>query len=292
MSTEFATVGSFCQAAIVTFQPVSLATQLLVQFMIIFALIKLTASIAKAFITFKSLSLSNHLPLVAKKLATKYGLAHTHLFIIKESNLIAFSSTIPFISNGLYLSEGMFRVLSKKQQEAVFLHELYHWKHKDPLQQLLFNIIGEVCFFLPSVKDLMNHWQLKAELAADAFAIKNQGSALPIKQALAKWLNYSSIQPMPNWSMSFAEIQLDTRITVLNRQPLPAFANWSVGKSSALLVARLAITVCVIASFSMLKASQYAQAQAQLVIPTSPQCTQDWQNQTPESSIFTIMSHQ
>lgn len=290
MSTELSTIGPLCQAAIVTFEPFTMAVRLLQYGLLLSAAVKISASLAKAFFTFNGLTATKRHHPTVQKLAAKYQLAPTNLTVINDTQLIAFSSIVPLISNGIYLSVGACRRLSPRQLEAVFLHELHHWRHKDPLTQLGLKIITEICFFIPSIRDVLNHWQLRAELKADAFVVTQLGSAQPLQKALTNWLKHTNPNSTPAWAIAFAETQLSQRIGALNQKP--GNQSWWSTKTSWPALGRLLISLAVITGLVAIQTSRWSQAKAQLIIPTSAQCNQAWQNGAMQSSIFTVMSHQ
>lgn len=291
MSTEITNLGPLCQATIVTFQPFAMAVRMFMYSVIFMTLLKVFASIAKAFLTFRALNQTKNKNRKIINIATTFKIPSALITIIDDSRLIAFSSIMPWISNGIYLSTGACKILSQKQLSAVVLHELHHWQQKDPLKQLSLKIAAEVFFFLPSIRDLLNHWQLKAELAADAFVVHKLGSAKPLRNALNSWLAASNSQLKslaPIWAVAFAETQLNIRISKLNAKyqtPNSQTNFWQI-------VTRLSISCSVILGIMVIQTSFFAQTQAQLIIPNSAQCTQAWQESSPQSSIFTVMSRQ
>lgn len=301
MSTELTTIGPLCQAAIVTFQPFTVLTHLMYYFVITFALLKLVASAANALLMLSALPTTQSIPANAQKLAIKYHFPLDKITIINSSLLAAFTSYIPFISNSMYFSRGVFRKLGTKAQEAVFLHELHHWKHKDAFRQLISSIVTEVFFFVPSLRDIRQHWQLKAEMAADAFAISELQSDQPLKQALKQWLsqeqfvsysNRSTSQYAPSWSITFGETQLSQRFNALGSSKLLPKRQRSNATLPAPFIYRLVISCVVIISFIVATTHRIAQVEATFIIPTSSQCSQIWQQAALQSSVDQNMSHQ
>lgn len=280
--------GSMCQAAIVTFQPFTMGLQLFFYSLLSLALLKIFASIAKAYLTFRSLAEVTTTSKKVQTIATKHGLPARYLTVINDPQLIAFSSVMPWISNGIFISQGACQKLTLKQLEAVVLHEIHHWQKRDPLIQLCLSILGEVFFFIPSIQDLRHHWQLQAELSADAMVVRRLGNAISLKSALAKWLSTAPYSSAPFWAIAFAETELDTRIQNLGQ---PQSMSSRLHFNSKVL-GRLLISLATITALATVQTSRFAQAEAKLILPTSPQCTQAWQQNAAQSSVFTVMSHQ
>lgn len=297
MSTELTTIGQLCQAAIVTFQPFNMFTHLMYYFVLTFALIKFLASAAKAVLTLSALPTTNIIPDRARTLAKKYYFPLKNITIINSQLLAAFTSYIPLYKNNIYLSRGVFRDLSNSAQEAVFLHELHHWKNKDAFLQLLASIITEVFFFVPSLRDLRYHWQLQAEMSADSFAISTLKSDRPLKKALSQWLsrtqfNSDRFDHSPAWAITFGETQLSQRLDALNQSTKLQLQQKKKVPVPLPFVFRLAFSCIVIIAFITTATHRIAQVEATFIIPTSSQCSQIWQQAALQSSINQNMSHQ
>jgi beta-lactamase regulating signal transducer with metallopeptidase domain len=289
MSTQIASLGPLCQAAIITFKPFSGLLQFLGIFLLAALLLKLVASFAKTFISTHKNETTKKLPVATKKLLKKYAQEKANVVILNTNQLIAFSSVLPVVANGIFLSKGLFKKLTPKQQEAVFLHELYHWQAKETFSQLLLKLLSDLFFFLPIFSEMLSHWQLQSEISADAFAVKNLRSSKPLKQALEKWLDQKPQTPI--WAVAFAETQLTARIDALNSLNKSALHRQLMKKTFYGITSKnLAISLLVITSFLAVTTSSYAKTETTIIIPTNTQCSRLWNQSLNQSEADAIMS--
>lgn len=139
------------------------------------------------------------------------------LNIVKEIDVVndrKFSSfCYGFIKPRICLSLNLIRLLSEQELTAVMIHESYHLKHKDPLKIILSEVAASMFFFVPTLKDINNHYALSKEVAADHLAIQDKGGQ-DILSALMKVLNFSA--PSFLGVASFAnENSLEKRVEIL-----------------------------------------------------------------------------
>jgi Zn-dependent protease with chaperone function len=284
MSTELATFGPLCQAAIITFKPFESFFQVTGFFLVVALLLKLIASLLKTKLLISKGVVEKQLPAAAASLTTKYTFPAHKLFILDSPFLLAFSSVLPGIADGIFLSKNLFTVLSEQELEAVFLHELYHWRAKQTVSQLALKLCADVFFFIPLLQELVNNWQLQSELAADAFASTQLKTTKPLKEALHKWLAQDSQKIA--WTVSFAEMQLHARIDALSS------ANIRVNTSylSNITLKGFFLSAIVLGGLLLLGTSDYSHTEATLIIPTNTQCKQVWQQTHNQSAADAIMS--
>lgn len=118
------------------------------------------------------------------------ALAKRHQF--EESQLVVISNQGHHVfSFGLgrpkiLISTGLINLLSTKELEAVFLHEIYHARYGHG--RLLFggDVLAKMVFFLPIVKVLVEKLRGFCERQADAFTMSIQSDSKHIRLALAK----------------------------------------------------------------------------------------------------------
>jgi Zn-dependent protease with chaperone function len=117
----------------------------------------------------------------------------------------------------IVLSSGLIKDLSKKELEAVILHELYHQKRSHVLLFLLAETSRSLLFFVPVIGTLVNNIKLKSEIRADDYAAEFQGTKKYLRMALVKTLNSTPyIYLYPNFSSSL----LEQRVTGLTSKEL------------------------------------------------------------------------
>ncbi len=89
------------------------------------------------------------------------------LYVLDKAKPVAFA-----FADFIFVSVGMFELLSRKEVEAVLLHELYHVKRQSSWSKFTHAFVGRFSpfarFLLPSI--------LKEEYLADSFARKIQGT--------------------------------------------------------------------------------------------------------------------
>ncbi|MBI2672885.1 M48 family metalloprotease [Candidatus Woesearchaeota archaeon] len=104
------------------------------------------------------------------KEAKKLGIKTPKVFLIDDAKPDAFSYST--ISSSIFISVGMIELLSKKELEAVLLHEFYHVHNRSSLYKfstLILRIFSPLSRFASFNKDLDDE-----EAAADNFAIEKQ----------------------------------------------------------------------------------------------------------------------
>ncbi len=113
----------------------------------------------------------------------------------------------------IYLSTGAFEILTEKELEAVFLHELHHAHHFDSARTWILELLSR-CLFFPVLRSFITDFKLDLELEADRFVRNSQGSGTFLKGALLKVISY------PTLSVShFSACQLEQRVHALKRSP-------------------------------------------------------------------------
>jgi Zn-dependent protease with chaperone function len=115
------------------------------------------------------------------KMARKYGVQVPSLWLLDTASPMAFS--VSSYRPAIFISLGMFDILSSKELEAVVLHELGHLQHRSPLMKFstqLARVVSPVALF-------MTHGNLDhEEQVADAFAVRQQGTSRYVTSARAK----------------------------------------------------------------------------------------------------------
>ncbi len=127
-----------------------------------------------------------------KPLTWRLGLKHKDSLLDNE---VHFCFCAGFISPRVYLSRGMVEKLELQELEALLLHEKHHLENYDPLKILLGRLVVSTLFFIPVLRDILEHYLVDKEIAADRSAIRYQGHHRGIAGALEKLLQEHSITP-------------------------------------------------------------------------------------------------
>lgn len=99
-----------------------------------------------------------------------------------------FSFCYWFIRPRICLSTTLVRRLDAEELRAVLLHERYHLLHRDPLRLVIARYFAAGLYVVPVVDDLVGHFALEKELAADQDAVVALGEVRPLAAALYKLL--------------------------------------------------------------------------------------------------------
>jgi len=100
-----------------------------------------------------------------------------------------------FISPRIYLSRGIVEKLVPQELEALLLHEKHHLENYDPLKMLVGKLVVAALFFIPVLRDILKHYFINKEIAADRSAIRYQGHYRGIAGALEKLLQEHATIP-------------------------------------------------------------------------------------------------
>lgn len=100
--------------------------------------------------------------------------------------------------------------LSPAELEAVLRHEARHLRRRDPLRVLALNAADAGLFAVPVLRQLLQFYLLRQELAADAAAVRAMNDAYPLASALYKVLTSPTTPDPQGTSSAFAAI--DVRI--------------------------------------------------------------------------------
>lgn len=129
------------------------------------------------------------------------------LIVIKENKHIAF--VIGILRPKIYISTKLVSDLSRKELEAVLLHEKHHLKEKHPAKLLLLSALQGSLFFFPIVKDIVAHIKISMEYEADRLVISQQGT----KKHLLNTLNKFKVDKTNRLALSFAALSKAQRMS-------------------------------------------------------------------------------
>ena len=115
---------------------------------------------------------------------------HSRILKIKSPDIFYINSAKPYayslktIKGAIFISIGLFEILSKKEIHAVILHELYHIQQRSSFYKFSTNFL-KTFSVAPSFLNLNKSLQ-KEEKSADSFAIKTQKTPKHISNAKKK----------------------------------------------------------------------------------------------------------
>ena len=84
------------------------------------------------------------------------------------------------------ISNGLIKILSRDELEAVLLHENSHMIAKEPIKLFVIKLFYSIFFFLPGIKTYVNKYITFSELAADELATNNFSDRLKLARAIFK----------------------------------------------------------------------------------------------------------
>ncbi len=108
------------------------------------------------------------------------------IILVKDRNLFSFCCGIfsPFI----VITTALVQSLTKKELEAVLLHEQSHLLNRDPIKVLIGKTFSSLFFFLPIFRELYKNIEAVNELIADQWATNHQQKSTFLRGALKKIL--------------------------------------------------------------------------------------------------------
>lgn len=131
--------------------------------------------------------------------------------IIQSKNHIAFSFGI--FNSKIFISTGLINDLTRKELEAVLIHEKYHICNFHTLTFIYLEISKSLLFFIPVTGALVKKIKLLLEFNADQNAISAQGTDKYLRYALATTLSTEYKQAIfPNFSVSYIEQRINMLI--------------------------------------------------------------------------------
>jgi beta-lactamase regulating signal transducer with metallopeptidase domain len=106
--------------------------------------------------------------------------------VVNDKSLFSFCAGI--FSPRIIITTSLIKSLSKRELEAVLLHEKAHLKALDPLKLLFGKTISTMFFFLPIFKELYKNMNATNEILADRFVIEYQKENSHLRRVLRKIL--------------------------------------------------------------------------------------------------------
>lgn len=128
------------------------------------------------------------LPANLRATINKHNLSKDIVSVVKNTKLTAY--TIGLFRPRIIISHTATAKLSRKQLEAVILHEWYHLRNRHVLWLLLSRLASSLFFFIPLVEYLARQLKIEFELAADSFVIEKQKTKNHLCDSLALNIQY------------------------------------------------------------------------------------------------------
>lgn len=133
-----------------------------------------------------------------------------------------FSFCYWFLRPRICLSTGLVQRLDADELRAVLLHERYHLRHRDPLRLVIARYFAAGLYVVPVVDELVAHYTVQKEIAADQDAVRTVGGVRALASALYKVLpdadELSLGLLVPVGSLSVTEARIDQ---LVDGRPLP-----------------------------------------------------------------------
>ena len=180
----------YCQSALSSFSmriPGGIGTFLtgLLLLLVGYAIAKLLISYVKVVSFREKLQTQTKSNEVFDQLLSTLGL-RGKAFLVKNTKSFAFCYGIRHPK--IYISTGLFKIMSVSELEAILRHEQYHLEHKDPFIMLLAEIAKSLFPFFPLLSDLIHNYRIEREIAADHQATHGLGSSKSLVSVLKKLL--------------------------------------------------------------------------------------------------------
>jgi len=124
-----------------------------------------------------------------------------------------FSFCYWFLRPRICLATGLVDRLETDELRAVLLHERYHLRHRDPLRLVIARYFAAGLYVVPVVEELVEHYSVQKEIAADQDAVRTVGGVRALASALYKVLpdadDVSLGLLVPVGSLSVTEARID-----------------------------------------------------------------------------------
>lgn len=157
--------------------------------------------------------------LLSRRVPTTAGIAAlaTELEIGGRVDLVRdrrpFSFCYWFLRPRICLATGLVERLETDELRAVLLHERYHLRHRDPLRLVIARYFAAGLYVVPVVEELVEHYTVQKEIAADQDAVRTAGGVRALAAALYKVLpdadDVSLGLLVPVGSLSVTEARID-----------------------------------------------------------------------------------
>ncbi|CCQ93962.1 Peptidase M56 BlaR1 [[Clostridium] ultunense Esp] len=166
-------------------------------------------------------------PRLTKRLNDRYRNWRIRFVVVEDDGFIAL--TMGLFKPRIIVSTGLFRLFSKREAEAILLHEMYHCRHYDPLKAFLFAVISDGFGYIPIIKAAALHYKTWKELLADRYAMRQMGTEYYLGQVLLRMANWGNRHKVIV-GVSFADAAMNFRILQVLEPNKPisiSFLRWN-----------------------------------------------------------------
>lgn len=146
---------------------------------------------------------------LTRQLNRKYRAWKIRILVVEDEAFVAISMGI--FKPRIVVSAGLFNTFSKREIEAILLHERYHCNHFDPMKAFLFAVVVDGIGYVPIFKVAAHYYKMYKELLADRFAIKHMGTEYYVGAVLFRLSAINRVRRLPV-GVPFADVAINYRI--------------------------------------------------------------------------------
>ncbi|MWC29220.1 M56 family metallopeptidase [Paenibacillus sp. MMS18-CY102] len=146
---------------------------------------------------------------LSKRLAYKYRSLGTEIVVVRDESFVALA--IGMRRPAIVVSTAVLHMFDDKEVNAIILHEWHHCLNRDNAKLFLIKLQAEAFGYLPIMRAIFRYCQTWTELAADRFAMRRMGTALPLASVLLK-LSKLSRGRLHSAALHFTTATMDYRI--------------------------------------------------------------------------------
>jgi Zn-dependent protease with chaperone function len=174
------------------------------------------------------------------RIAAEFGMRE-RLDLVDDERPFAFAYW--FVRPRVCVSTGLVARLPAEELRAVLAHECWHVARRDPLRIVLARYFAAGLYVMPIIDDLVAHYDLVKEVAADEHAVTVLGDVRPLARALYRLMPHADEMDMgllaPVGGLSVTEARIEQ---LVEHRPIVArLPRVHVALSAATLLAALVL---------------------------------------------------
>lgn len=181
---------------------------------------------------------------MTSQLNHKYKTWKTRFLVIEDEAFVAISMGI--FRRRIIVSTEIFNTFSKREIEAILLHERYHCDHFDPMKAFLFAMVVDGIGYVPIIKAAAHYYKTYKELLADHFAIKHMGTGYYVGAVLFRLSAINRVRLLPV-GVPFADVAINYRIMQVLDSQNPIHIPFLKIKSLLISLAMVLIMMIIVA---------------------------------------------
>ena len=140
-----------------------------------------------------------------------------------------FAYTFGAFHSRVVLSTGLISALSLEELKTVIRHERHHFRARDPLRSFFWEMICHAFFFLPLLRNIVDHLTLVRELKADARAMASDGGRRALASALLKTASFAPFSSTSTALTTFGHLRC--RIEAFSEQKRSASITYGLPRT-------------------------------------------------------------